>query len=48
MTNRYAEVDIEMKAAALEACAIRQDDTLAQRSPSWRKDRDLMAFLMAL
>jgi integrase/recombinase XerD len=47
-TNRYAEVDIEMKAAALEACAIRQDDTLAQRSPSWRKDRDLMAFLRAL
>jgi integrase/recombinase XerD len=47
-TNRYAEVDIEMKAAALEACAIRLPDTPAKQTPSWRKDHDLMAFLMAL
>jgi len=47
-TNRYAEVDLEMKAAALEACAIRQADASADRVPIWRKDSDLMAFLMAL
>ena len=47
-TNRYAEVDIEMKAAALEACAIRQGEAPFERTPIWRKDSNLMAFLMAL
>ncbi|MBN1773662.1 MAG: site-specific integrase [Deltaproteobacteria bacterium] len=43
-TNRYAEVDLETKARALEACAI----TVPDRTPTWRKDRDLMAFLTSL
>ena len=43
-TNRYAEVDLEMKAKALETCAI----TTSDRTPAWHKDKDLMAFLSAL
>jgi site-specific recombinase XerD len=43
-TNRYAEVDLEMKAKALETCAITNSD----RNPAWRKDKDLMAFLSSL
>jgi site-specific recombinase XerD len=43
-TNRYAEVDLEMKAKALETCAVTNSD----RTPAWHKDRDLMAFLSAL
>ena len=43
-TNRYAEVDLEMKAKALETCAITDSD----RTPAWHKDRDLMAFLSSL
>ena len=43
-TNRYAQVDLEMKAKALQACAITSSD----RTPTWRKDRDLMAFLTSL
>lgn len=43
-TNRYAEVDLEMKAKALAACAI----TSADRTPAWRKETDLMAFLSSL
>lgn len=43
-TNRYAEVDLEMKAKALEACAV----TNSYRAPAWRKDKDLMAFLSSL
>jgi integrase/recombinase XerD len=43
-TNRYAEVDLEMKAKALETCAV----TNSNRTPSWRKDKDLMAFLSSL
>jgi hypothetical protein len=43
-TNRYAEVDLETKAKALETCAVASAD----RTPAWRKDRDLMAFLSAL
>jgi site-specific recombinase XerD len=46
-TNRYAEVDLEMKAKALETCAIRPNATLERAAP-WRKDRDLMAFLTSL
>jgi integrase/recombinase XerD len=42
-TNRYAEVDLEMKAKALAACAI-----LPDRTPVWRKETDLMAFLSLL
>jgi integrase/recombinase XerD len=43
-TNRYAEVDLEMKAKALETCAVTNSD----RTPTWLKDKDLMAFLAAL
>jgi len=43
-TNRYAEVDLEMKAKALAACAV----TSADRAPAWRKQTDLMAFLSSL
>ena len=37
-TNRYAEVDLETKAKALETCAVTNSD----RTPAWRKDKDLM------
>jgi site-specific recombinase XerD len=43
-TNRYAEVDLETKAKALETCAVTNSD----RTPAWRKDKDLMAFLSSL
>lgn len=43
-TNRYAEVDLETKARALETCAVTSSD----RAPAWRKDKDLMAFLSSL
>jgi hypothetical protein len=43
-TNRYAEVDLELKAKALETCAVEG----ANRDPLWRKDQDLMAFLASL
>lgn len=43
-TNRYAEVDLEMKAKALETCTVTNSD----RTPAWRKDKDLMAFLSSL
>lgn len=43
-TNRYAEVDLETKAKALETCAV----TDFNRTPAWHKDRDLMAFLSSL
>ncbi len=47
-TNRYAEVDLEMKAAALETCAVREAEPPDQRVPSWHRDTDLMAFLTSL
>ena len=47
-TNRYAEVDLEMKAKALAACAGPSSDSPLERTPTWRKDRDLMAFLASL
>ena len=43
-TNVYAEVDMEMKAKALEKCKI--EDTLP-KAP-WRENADLMAFLRNL
>lgn len=46
-TNRYAEVDLEMKAKALATCAVTQPGP-TDRKPAWRKDRDLMAFLTSL
>jgi len=47
-TNRYAEVDLEMKAAALETCAVRTNDPPDSRIPRWREDAELMAFLTSL
>ena len=48
-TNRYAEVDLEMKAKALETCAVPPPTTARNRAkPGWQKDRDLMAFLASL
>jgi site-specific recombinase XerD len=43
-TNRYAEIDLEMKAKALETCAVNSSD----RTPAWRTDKDLMVFLSSL
>ena len=47
-TNRYAEVDLERKAKALETCVVQGAGPGTDRTPSWRKDRDLMAFLTSL
>jgi integrase/recombinase XerD len=47
-TNRYAEVDLEMKAAALESCAVRESEASAEHIPCWREDNELMDFLMSL
>lgn len=47
-TNRYAEVDLEMKAAALEACAVRPTESPDSRIPRWREEPELIAFLTSL
>jgi len=48
-TNRYAQIDLEMKAAALEACAIRETDTgKDSNTPLWTQDTELLAFLTSL
>ena len=47
-TNRYAEVDLEMKANAIATCAVNPREKRVNRAPIWRKDRDLMAFLASL
>ena len=47
-TNRYAEVDLEMKAKALATCEVNPREKKADREPLWRKDRDLMDFLDSL
>ncbi len=44
-TNRYAEIDLEMKAKALAACSV---EGVPAHSPVWRKDVDLLAFLNSL
>ena len=47
-TNRYAEVDLEMKAKALQTCA---GDGLASAydcTPRWHADSELMTFLASL
>lgn len=46
-TNRYAEVDLEMKAKAVAMCAVTPKKRTDQ-VPLWRKDGDLMAFLDSL
>lgn len=47
-TNRYAEVDLEMKAQALETCAVNGSDSTARLTPSWQTDSTLMTFLASL
>jgi integrase/recombinase XerD len=48
-TNRYAKVDLEMKARALATCAVTdQGQTPSEEKATWRNDRDLMAFLNSL
>lgn len=47
-TNRYAQVDLEMKAKALETCALPQAERSLERPPAWHRDRNLMAFLDSL
>lgn len=48
-TNRYAKVDLEMKAKALAACAVTEPGrTPSEEKATWRKDRDLMTFLNSL
>jgi len=48
-TNRYAKVDLEMKAKALATCAVIEPGrTPSEEKATWRNDRDLMAFLNSL
>ena len=48
-TNRYAEIDLEMKAAALDTCAVRDTETdTYDREPIWHQHSELMAFLTIL
>jgi len=48
-TNRYAKVDLEMKAKALATCAVTESGrTPSREKASWQNDRDLMAFLNSL
>jgi site-specific recombinase XerD len=47
-TNRYAEVDLEMKAKALETCTITGSDPAPKHTPGWHSDSELMSFLASL
>ncbi len=48
-TNRYAEIDLQMKADALDICAVHDVTTPHEtRTPIWRKDSKIMEFLMTL
>jgi site-specific recombinase XerD len=47
-TNRYAEVDLEMKAKALETCAVTSQSSAIKYAPKWHVDSDLMSFLGSL
>ena len=47
-TNRYAEVDLEMKAKALQMCADDGMDSMHDGAPSWHANSELMAFLASL
>jgi integrase/recombinase XerD len=44
-TNTYAEIDLEMKAKALEKCQVTEGPKATRR---WRQDPQLMAFLRSL
>ena len=47
-TNRYAQVDLEMKARALRTCADNVPDPSPATGPSWHRDSELMDFLTFL
>lgn len=47
-TNRYAEVDLEMKARALETCAVTGPDAVPMPAKRWHSDGELMSFLASL
>ena len=47
-TNRYAEVDLDMKAKALETCAVTSQSSTIKYVPKWHVDSDLMSFLSSL
>lgn len=47
-TNRYAEVDLETKAQALQTCSDSLSEPSERTSPSWHRESDLMAFLASL
>lgn len=48
-TNRYAQIDLAMKAEALETCAVRGSDSGSDSSiPQWTQDCELLAFLTSL
>jgi site-specific recombinase XerD len=48
-TNRYAEINMQMKAAALEACAVRDAPTHpGDDKPNWRDNNAIMEFLVTL
>ena len=47
-TNRYAQVDLEMKAKALATCALSQEENPEDHTAEWHHDRDLMDFLASL
>jgi hypothetical protein len=47
-TNRYAQVDLEMKAKALATCAPSQEENPEDHTAQWHHDRDLMDFLASL
>jgi site-specific recombinase XerD len=47
-TNRYAQVDLAMKAKALETCAPTHVEGKRDATPVWHQDHDLMAFLASL
>jgi integrase/recombinase XerD len=51
-TNRYADIDLEMKAKALATCALTESatplDPATPPTANWKQDPELMAFLTAL
>ncbi len=47
-TNRYAEIDLEMKAKALQTCAVTGSADVPDCTPSWHADSALMSFLSSL
>lgn len=47
-TNRYAQVDLEMKARALRSCAEDLPGIQTGAKPSWNCNEELMSFLASL